>query len=102
MKLIRRMQIEPSTNTFLEMNNPIVPKSAVNTEDHSMNSPNLPNWTYQIKRTAAGIYLLHGVDNRGHRVDSVGTNSDMLEADFFEAAQKIDRSADSPIPIDWE
>jgi hypothetical protein len=58
-----------------------------------MNRPNLANWTYQIKQTAAGLYLLHGVDNRGHCVDSVGTDSDMLETDFFETVQKIDRSA---------
>ena len=58
-----------------------------------MNSLNLSNWTYQIKQTAAGLYVLQGVDKRGHHVDSVGTDSDILEGDFFEAAQKIDRSA---------
>ena len=57
-----------------------------------MNSLNLPNWTYQIKQIAVGLYALQGVDNRGHQVDSVGTDSDILEEDFFEAAQKIDRS----------
>ena len=58
-----------------------------------MNSLNLSNWTYKIKQIAAGLYVLQGVDNRGHQVDSVETNSDILEEDFFEAAQKIDRSA---------
>jgi hypothetical protein len=75
-------------------------KSPKMTKDHSMNSPNLPNWNYQIKQIGAGLYVLQGVDNRGHHVDSVGTNSNILEADFFEAAQKIDRSDDSPIPVD--
>ena len=58
-----------------------------------MNSLNLPNWTYQIKQIGAGLYVLHGVNNCGHQVDSVGTDSDILEEDFLEAAQKIDRSA---------
>ena len=63
-----------------------------------MNRLNLSNWTYQIKPIAAGLYVLQGVDSRGHQVDSVGTDSDMLEEDFFEAAQKIDRSVDSSTP----
>jgi hypothetical protein len=66
-----------------------------------MNRLNLSNWTYQIKQIAAGLYVLQGVDNRGHRVDSIGADSHILEEDFFEAAQKIDRSDDSPIPVDW-
>ena len=68
-------------------------KSPKTTKDHSMNSLNLSNWTYQIKQIGAGLYVLQGVDNRGHQVDSVGTDSDILEEDFFEAAQRIDRSA---------
>jgi hypothetical protein len=58
-----------------------------------MNSLNPSNWIYQIKQIGAGLYLLQGVDNRGHQVDSVETDSDILEEDFLEAAQKIDRSA---------
>lgn len=57
-----------------------------------MNSLNIPNWTYQIKQIA-GLYVLQGADNHGHEVNSVGPDSDVLEEDFFEAAQKIDRSA---------
>ena len=55
-----------------------------------MAAPNLPNWTYQIKQIS-GVYALHGIDKQGHIVDSVGTDLDELEEDFFEAAQKIDR-----------
>ena len=66
-----------------------------------MNRLNLYNWTYQVKQIGVGLYLLQGVDNRGNRLDSVGTDSNMLEVDFVEAAQKIDQSDDSPIPIDW-
>jgi len=57
-----------------------------------MNSLNTPNWTYQIKQVA-GLYVLQGVDNRGHEVNSVGPNTDILKEDCFEADQKIDRSA---------
>jgi hypothetical protein len=62
------------------------------TKEHSMNSLNIPNWTYQIKQIA-GLYVLQGVDNRGHEVNSVRPNTDILKEDFFEAAQKVDRSA---------
>jgi hypothetical protein len=55
-----------------------------------MTAPNLPNWAYQIKQISVGIFVLHGVDKHGHTVDSVGTDSETLEEDFFEAAQKID------------
>ena len=66
-----------------------------------MNRLKLSNWTYQIKQIGAGLYVLQGVDNRGNRLDSVGADSDILEANFVEAAQKIDQSDASPIPIDW-
>jgi hypothetical protein len=56
--------------------------------------PNLPNWTYQIKQLAAGFYLLQGVDKRGHLLNSIGMDLDILEDDFFDAAQKIDQSSD--------
>ena len=58
-----------------------------------MNSRSISNWTYQIKQIGAGLCVLQGVDNRGHQVDSVGTDPDILEEDFLEAAEKIDRSA---------
>ena len=51
-----------------------------------MNSLNSSNRTYQIKQIGAGLYVLQGVDNRGHQVDSVGTDSELLEEEFFEAA----------------
>jgi hypothetical protein len=57
-----------------------------------MNSLNIPNWTYQIKQIE-GLYVLQGVDNRCHEVNSVGSNTEILKEDLFEAAQKIDRSA---------
>ena len=63
-----------------------------------MATPNLPNWTYQIKQIAAGLYVLQGVDKRGHLLNSVGTDLDRLEEDFFEAAQKIDLLDGSPKP----
>ena len=44
------------------------------------------NWTYQMEQIGAGRYVLQGVDNRGHQVDSVGTDSELLEEGFFEAA----------------
>jgi len=68
------------------------------TYDHSMNTLNRSNWTYQIDQIGAELYVLKGVDDRGHQVDSVGMDPDMLEEDFFEAAQKIDLSADSSKP----
>ena len=49
-----------------------------------MKVSDLPNWTYQIKQIAPGIYALHSVDHRGHIVDSVGTDLDLLAEDFLE------------------
>ena len=62
-------------------------------KDHSMNGLNISIWTYKIKQISAGLYVLQGGDNRGHQVNSIGTDSHILEEEFFEAAQKIDRSA---------
>jgi hypothetical protein len=55
-----------------------------------MATPNLPNWTYHTEEIASGLYVLRGVDKRGHLLNSVGIDFDRLEEDFFEAAQKID------------
>jgi hypothetical protein len=65
-----------------------------------MNRLNIPNWTYQIKQIGASLYFLQGVDNRGHEVNSVGPDSDKLERDFFEAAQKLDRSVQVQVEAD--
>ncbi len=56
-----------------------------------MKASDLPNWTFQIKQIAPGVYALHGVDQRGHIVDSIGTDLDLLEEDLLGAAPTIEK-----------
>jgi hypothetical protein len=56
-----------------------------------MRFDDLPDWDFTVKEKSAGVYQVVGVNNSSNRVESMGTDLEVLLQDCKEGARKIDR-----------
>jgi hypothetical protein len=53
----------------------------------------LPDWLFRITERSAGVYYAEGIDLRGRRVSSEGTDADRVLAESVAMAQGISKAA---------
>lgn len=52
----------------------------------------LPDWFFRIAERSAGVYYAEGVDLRGRRVSSEGTDADKVLAESVAMAQGVSKA----------
>ena len=49
----------------------------------------LLQWSFEVEEISAGVYRVRGVDDKGHSVESIGTDADDLLKDCKHKAEWI-------------
>ena len=51
--------------------------------------PELPDWTFDVKETSAGVYEVTAAESHGHRVQMTGTDVEAMIGECREIAARM-------------